>query len=312
MGIFMRMKPIFALALSLVLTSGFAAEKRVCVIVNPISGGIDKKALVERIQESLSQFEVEILYTQRAKHASELAKDAVERHADIVIAVGGDGSVNEVGQALIGSEAALGIIPTGSGNGLARHLRIPLEVDQAIEVIKNGHAQTIDTVKVNDRYYLGVAGIGFDAEIGWAFAKFGKRGFLPYVLLTLAEFPKYEPKIYELSIDGEEISREAFLISFANSSQFGGEAEIAPKAKIDDGYLDVVILKKFPLLSAPKLAYQLFHSKFNRSRYVETRRGKKITVKGENLKVHLDGEPVLFSNQMDLEVLPHSLIVLVP
>ncbi len=294
------------------MSTGFATEKRVSVIVNPISGGIDKKALVERLQEKLSPFEVEILYTERPKHASELARGALQRHADIVIAVGGDGSVNEVGQALIGSEAILGIIPTGSGNGLARHLKISMDVDQAIDVIKNGHVEKIDTVKINDRYYLGVAGIGFDAEIGWAFAEYGKRGFLSYVLLTLAELPKYESKKYELSIDGEDLSKEAFLISFANSSQFGGDAEIAPRAKIDDGYLDIVILKEFPLISLPKLAYQLFHSHFDRSRYVETYRGKKITLKGKNLRAHLDGEPVLFPDQMDLEVLPRSLNILVP
>src|SRR5260221_118784 len=131
------MKITLIVLLSVIVSSSFADEKRVCVIVNPISGGIDKKALVERIQEKLSPFEVEILYTQRPKHASELAREALQRHADIVIAVGGDGSVNEVGQALIGSEAVLGIIPTGSGNGLARHLKISMEVDQAIEVIKN-------------------------------------------------------------------------------------------------------------------------------------------------------------------------------
>lgn len=306
------MKISLIVVLSIVISSGFALEKRVSVIVNPISGGIDKKALVERIQEKLSPFEVEVLYTQRPKHASELAREALQRHADIVIAVGGDGSVNEVGQALIGREAVLGIIPTGSGNGLARHLKISMDLDRAIEVIKNGHVEKIDTVKINDRFYLGVAGIGFDAEIGWAFAEYGKRGFLSYVLLTLAQLPKYESKKYELSIDGEDLSKEAFLISFANSSQFGGDAEIAPNAEIDDGYLDIVILKEFPLISLPKLAYQLFHSNFDQSRYVETYRGKKITLKGENLRAHLDGEPVLFPDQMDLEVLPRSLKVLVP
>lgn len=255
---------------------------------------------------------MEVLFTNAPKHATQIAEAAVKRRCDIVVAVGGDGSVNEIGKALVSTDTALAIIPTGSGNGLARHLGIPLEASRAIDVISEGQMKTIDSVQINDQFYFGIAGIGFDAQISWDFAEYGRRGFLSYLLLTLKQFPSYQPRSYELVIDGDKIEKEAFLVSFANGSQFGNGVAIAPEAQIDDGYLDVVVLKKFPKTSLARLVWKLFHHTIHHSRYVETFRCKKVSIQEPNLRAHIDGEPVFFPDGMKLEVVPSSLKVLVP
>lgn len=289
-------------------------KKHVAVIVNPISGGVDKQAILEEIYDRLDprKYAIHVHFTNAPHHATALAKDALQGNADIIVAVGGDGSINEVGQALVHSKGVLALIPTGSGNGLARHLRIPLDIGKAIDVIHQGHVRTIDSVRINHQYYFGIAGIGFDAQISWDFAEHGKRGFLSYLKLSLKQLPRYQPALYHLLLDGKPVSREAFLITFANSSEFGNGAVIAPKAQIDDGMLDVVVLKHFPFVESPRIAWRLFHHSMNDSQYVENFRCKKIQIDHPNLKAHIDGEPVLFQEGIHLEVVPASLKVLVP
>src|SRR5690348_13250755 len=168
------------------------------VIVNPLSGGIDKKKLITQLTESLEKqgYRVEVFFTEAPGHAIELTQKILKSAPEKLVVVGGDGSVNEVGQVLVGSNTALGIIPTGSGNGLARHLGIPLELEAAIARITHGKIEAIDTVLINDRAFLGVAGIGFDAEVGWAFAQAGKRGFLTYLRAAFKIFFKYRCSQY--------------------------------------------------------------------------------------------------------------------
>lgn len=289
-------------------------KKSITVIINPISGGTDKLKLIEEIQSALdpSLFLTKICYTKAPHHATEIALDAVNNKIDIVAIVGGDGSVNEVGEALIGSQTALAIIPTGSGNGIARHLNIPTQVHEAIEVLKKGNLQIIDTVTINNRHYLGVAGIGFDAEVSWDFATFGHRGFISYLLLALKKFPNYRAQNYELIIDGKPLAKRAFLISFANTSQFGNGAYIAPHALVDDGFLEVVVVKKFPFYASFHMTHQLFHNSLMDSEYVETFHCRKVRLPKKNLKAHIDGEPILFEEGIDLMINPASLKVIVP
>ncbi|MCK6649852.1 MAG: YegS/Rv2252/BmrU family lipid kinase, partial [Bacteroidia bacterium] len=216
-------------------------KKKICFIVNPVSG-IGRQKVIEKLIDQLldrTLFEYEIQYTKAAKHATELAKDAALRNFDIVVAVGGDGSVNETAKGLIGTKTAMAIIPAGSGNGLARHLKIPIDIKKAMEVINMGVISTVDSIRFNDETFVNVAGIGFDAHIGWEFAKFGKRGFSSYLKVIMREFPKYKARKYELEIDGKTIYPEAFLISFANGSQWGNNAYIAPTADISDGIMDI-------------------------------------------------------------------------
>ncbi len=295
-------------------TTSSLQKKQMCVIINPIAGGKKQDDLAKEILYHLdrAQFDVQILYTERPDHATQLTQEAIEQSADIIVAVGGDGSINEISQALIGSGVTLGIIPTGSGNGLARHLRVPLNVAEAISVINQGRTTPIDSVQMNDKFYLGAAGIGFDAEVSEAFAKFGHRGFLSYLIVTMKELPQYRPRTFELSIDGKKISREAFLICFANSSQFGNDAVIAPTAQINDGYLDVVIVKKFPLYASARIAYQLFNRSFHRSDYVEVLKCKEVDITQTNVKAHIDGEPAYFRDGIHLKIVPSSINVLVP
>jgi len=293
----------------------FSAElkERIAVVVNPVSGGKKKEAVVKRIQKELGgRYEVEILYTKAPGHATQLARDALKRKVRTVVAVGGDGLVNEVSQALIGTKTPLAIVPTGSGNGLARHLQIPLDPVDAAELIHSGRVCPMDTVRINDRHYVGIAGVGFDADISWLFSKSIRRGFASYLMLTLQHYPHYQSRTYELEIDGRKLTREAFLIAFANSTQFGNGVQIAPEACHDDGLLDVVILHPFPHLEGMRIAYRLFHGTLDLDEHSELIRCKQVTLRQPHLKAHIDGEPVLFEEGIRLEIVPASLNVIVP
>jgi YegS/Rv2252/BmrU family lipid kinase len=289
-------------------------KKRIVFIINPISHemkGLDvQKAIDEHLD--LNQFEYKIVYTQCAQHATQLAYDALMDSADILAAVGGDGTVNEVGRALIHSEAILAIIPVGSGNGLARHLGIPIGFASGIQTLNCAQTAVVDTATINDKVFLGVAGIGFDAHIAQKFSLFEKRGFLSYFHLVVKEFFRYKPQSYLITIDGEQIARKAFILTFANNSQYGNDFVIAPKAQMRDGYLDLVIVDRIPPLSILPFLYRFKQGTLDHSRHCETRRFKEITIEHPSMQAHLDGEPSLFQNRMTVTVQPNSLKILVP
>ncbi|GAB4186666.1 MAG: diacylglycerol kinase family lipid kinase [Simkaniaceae bacterium] len=273
------------------------------------------KNISRLIQKNLnpSQFSYDIKYTEKAGHATEIAQCAIKQKYDIIIAVGGDGTVNEIAKVLIGSNTALGIIPLGSGNGLARHLQIPLEADKAVALLNQENDKWIDTVKINDDFFLCVAGMGFDAQVSDAFSQLQSRGFIAYVKTFLQKFPEYQPKEYHLVIDGKHFITKAFLVSFANSSQYGNNAYIAPKAKIDDGFLDLAILQAFPSYLLPKLTYLLFKQKLDREeKYFSQIQCKDVLIEGDNLQLHIDGEPFLAENPVHIRMMPSSLKVIVP
>ena len=289
-------------------------KKKALVLINPISG-VGKQKLVERlVKENLDTkiLSTEVEYTQYAGHAHTLAKNAIGRF-DVVVAVGGDGTVNETGSALIGSDTALAIIPTGSGNGLARHLKIPMRPEKAIRVLNDLNVKKIDTIKINNRYSLNVAGIGFDAHVSHLFAKMKHRGLISYVKLVVKEFGRYEASEYSLVVDGKKMKLKAFVISFANSSQYGNNFYIAPDARVDDGLIDVCIVNKFPKIAAPALLMSMM-SKENIGGYLEKIiKAKDIIVEQpESLKGHVDGEPVFFKDKIRVSVNPLSLNVVVP
>lgn len=289
-------------------------KKKICFIVNPISG-IGRQKIIERlIDEQLDRtiFEYEIAYTKAAKHAIELTKDAASRKIDIVVAVGGDGSVNETAKGLVNTDSALAIIPTGSGNGLARHLNIPLDLKKAMQVINRGKEQKIDTIRLNEETFVNVAGIGFDAHIGWEFARFGKRGFSSYVKVIMREFPKYKAQDFEMTIDGKTVTQNAYLISFANGSQWGNNAYIAPTADISDGIMDIAILRDFKLMNGLAIGYHLFRKTLHTSAYLEVIKAKEVIVKQPGIIAHIDGEPIEAGNELKIKVNPLSLRVIVP
>jgi diacylglycerol kinase (ATP) len=291
-----------------------SAHKKICFIVNPISGVGRQKVIEKLIDQYLDRtiFDYEIQYTKASKHATVLSKEAAANNFDIVVAVGGDGSVNEIAKGLIGSATAMAIIPTGSGNGLARHLNIPLDLKKAMNVINKGNETRIDSIQINEETFVNVAGVGFDAHIGWEFAKFGKRGLSSYVKVILRELPKYKPQNFELIIDGKSIKTTAYLISFANGSQWGNNAHIAPLADITDGMVDVAILKNVSLLNGISIGYKLLNKTLHQSRYLEIIKTKELIVKQPGTIAHIDGEPIEVGNEIKIKVNPLSLKVIIP
>lgn len=290
-------------------------KKRVLFIINPKSGvkkKIDFSSLIDSCIDK-SGVDHEIAFTKAPKHATELSREAVIKGFDTVVAVGGDGSMNEVAAGLIGSETALGFIPTGSGNGMARHLHIPMNAKEAINVISTGKVDRIDTFRANDDVCIGTLGVGFDAHTAHLFAKAPKRGFATYIKIVLTEFYKYTPRTYEMKIDGESLSKECFLLTIANSSQFGNNAIIAPFANVKDGLLDVSMIDQFPLRMVPSLLWRMMNSSLHKSGYFTTKQAEEVIIKNNvELQGHIDGEPVTFATDLHIKVVPLSLNVLVP
>jgi diacylglycerol kinase (ATP) len=289
-------------------------KKKVRFIINPKSGTGGKENLTALINKHIDpvKFESEISFTKEAGHATVLAKEAVEKNYDIVVAVGGDGSVNETAKSLTNTSTSLGIIPTGSGNGLARHLGIPVDVVKSVELLNHGKPLSIDTLTVNEHFCAGTIGIGFDAHVAHLFAGAKKRGYSTYVKLVLAEFSTYEEKRFSILVDGTEYERDCFLLTFANSSQFGNNAVIAPFADVRDGIIEISIMKRFPAIVAPSLIYRLMKNTIHHSRYFESMRGKTIRVKNNNqLQGHIDGEPVMFTSDLAINIHPLSINVIV-
>ncbi len=290
-------------------------RKKILFIINPISGGRDKQRIPGLIEKHLdkNKYEHRISFTERVEHGYMLAKAAVKDHYDIIVAVGGDGTVNEISKAIIHTDVTLGIVPFGSGNGLARSLKIPLKSIEAIQLLNKGNIDTIDAAKLNEHHFFNIAGSGFDAHISECFAKNNIRGFSGYIKTTFQELKKYVPQEYEINLDGNKIVRKAFIVSIANSSQYGNEAHIAPRADVKDGWLDIVVVKPIRWFKIPFLALRMFNKSAESSSYVEMFRAKKIEIKREySAAIHLDGEPRIEKKDMLIEILPLSLKVIVP
>ena len=289
--------------------------KNILFIINPISGTGKQKDVENLIDQELdkSKFIPRIIHTDAPGQATVLCKEAVEHGIDVIVAVGGDGTVNEIGQSLIGTKSALGIIPTGSGNGLARHLKIPFNIKKAIRVINQCKLHKIDTATVNDKVFLSIAGIGYDAFVAKKFSKASKRGFFSYFRIVSGEYQNYKPRKYVLKVDGKTITRRALLIAFANSNQFGNNTSIDPKATIDDGYIDLCILRRIPLILIPFYVPLLFTKMFHKTQYIEIIRAKEATINRKKGKtMHFDGDPIAMGKTLEMKVNPLSLNIIIP
>ena len=278
-------------------------KKKVLYIVNPISGTQRKKNIPNLVAEYTdhARFDVEVVATQYAGHATEIAKSVAAAGTDIVVAVGGDGTVNEVGRALIHTQTALAIIPCGSGNGLARHLHIPLQPRKAIEVINRCVIHRLDYGTINERPFFCTCGVGFDAFISERFASAGKRGLLTYVENTLKSGLLYKPQVYTIEdADGAETCK-AFLIACANASQYGNDAYIAPYASMRDGLLDVVVMEPFNTIESAQVAFQLFTGTLPDNSHVKTFRSSHLRITREGSGVaHYDGDPFVTGSSIDV------------
>lgn len=290
-------------------------KKKLLFILNPIAGtirGFNYEALFSKIINK-EKYTYEIKFTERALHATELSKQAVLDEVDYCFAIGGDGTVNEVAQGLKHTTICLGIIPRGSGNGLARHLQISMKIEEAIQLIESGKILRIDTMLVNERFSINVSGIGFDAHVASLFGKSGGRGLLNYAKIVFNEFKKYPEQEIEISCDGHVSTHAVFVAAFANSSQFGNNAFIAPKASVLDEQIDLVLLRKPSLLKALLLAPKLFMRTLDTADEVQIIKASKIAIRCTNeMALHIDGEPAGSSKNFDIEIVPESLNVLVP
>ena len=288
---------------------------KIAFIINPISGTQNRLSLPQLIERKIdkSLFEAEYYFTKCAGHATDMAKLLVEQNYERVIAVGGDGTVNEVAKALIGTPVALGILPCGSGNGLARFLKIPLRVEDAIELQNIGQPISIDYGTINNEPFFCTCGVGFDAHIGNRFAQSANRGFLTYIKETFDAYFHYKPKKYSIKIDGEKIKTRAFLVTVANAGQYGNDAYIAPQADIRDGKLDLCIMNPFPNHKAIELGFRLFTRSIDQSEYIRTIQGQVISIKRRKKgEVHLDGEPAIMGKKLKIKIIEQGLQVIVP
>ena len=284
--------------------------KKIVFIMNPISGTAKKNAIPKIIEDTLDRerYEYEIIKTEYAGHASKIAKEAMEHDIDIVVAVGGDGTVNEVARAIINSKTALGIIPCGSGNGLARHLMLPLDIKKSIEIINKGEIHDLDYGIINGHPFFCTCGMGFDAFISQKFSEAGKRGPVTYVENVLKEGLKYKPETYNIIDEDGARLYKAFLISCANASQYGNNAYIAPQASMKDGFLDVIIMEPFDILDAPQVAIEMMNKTLDKSLKIKTFRTKHITIKRQKPGyIHYDGDPMQMGKDIDVSIEPLGL-----
>lgn len=290
-------------------------KKDILFIINPISGVRRGKNLVSNIKKHINKekFNYQLKFTQYPGHAISLSKEAVEKNMDIIVAVGGDGTINEVASQMIGSSSVLGIVPLGSGNGLARHLGIPRLIPSAMKLINNLKVTTIDTASINDNPFISIAGVGFDAKIAKLFAKTKRRGFFTYVHIITNNYIYYKPKRYRIILDdGRIIKTKALFISFANSNQFGYNTTIAPNALLKDGQLDLCIVQKPNLFELPIIANLLLLKAIDKSQYVETiRTGHFVVYQTQNRMVNIDGEAKKFKKKLEVTVNPLSLKVII-
>jgi diacylglycerol kinase (ATP) len=289
-------------------------KKKILFIINPISGGLNKASIPNLIDKYLNHkiFEAEIIYSEYIGHARKLADESLKNLFDIVVAVGGDGTINEVASVMESSGKLMGIIPCGSGNGLARTVKIPLKNIDAIKRLNGLNVIQIDTGILNGKKFFNMAGMGFDAHISSLFAEDKKRGFFGYIKTTLNEISKYKPDDYQIKVDGELLKQECFMLSIANSSQYGNNAHVSPTASVQDGLLDVCLIKPFPMYIFPSLGYRMFSKSADGSKFVRIVKGKEILIKRSKAgPVHVDGEPQQMGDEISIGIKHLSLNLIV-
>ena len=292
--------------------------KNIAFIINPISGDKEmqnaKRKLPKLIMQTLdgAQWLPNIAFTEYAGHATELARQYARMGFDAVVAVGGDGTVNEIAQGIHDTQTALGIIPMGSGNGFARHLSIPMRANKAIEMLNHSEPISVDYGLANGKLFVSTCGTGFDAVVADQFAGSIKRGIGTYVQDILKDVFTYHPQTYRIVGDGWDVTHKAFLITFANSNQWGNEAKIAPKASVQDGLMDIMMMSSHAILASASLALRLFTGNIDDSHFMDTIRAKEVTLERESAApFHIDGDPVEMGKDIQIRIVADGLKVLV-
>jgi YegS/Rv2252/BmrU family lipid kinase len=289
--------------------------KKIRFIINPVSGVGSKNRIPELVKELFDpdQFHADIISTEFAGHARELTRKAVEESVDCIVAVGGDGTVNEVAGSMVHTSSTLGIVPAGSGNGLARDLRIPLDTRKAMEVILKGNTTRIDYCMANKHLFFCTCGVGFDALVSERFSGEKRRGSLSYMKSVISEYTKFHPDEYVIALDNEVLKEKAFLITCANTSQYGYNAYIAPQASICDGMVDVVIMSPIHPVEAGPMAIQLFTKKIDKNSRLTYKKSQKVIImRNKSGLMHIDGTPVVAGKKITVKAIHSGLNVIVP
>jgi len=293
-------------------------NRRVLVLVNPKSGLYWSFSTMRRALDRSWETEgTELMYqfSQGAGDGMAKAQRAVEQEMDVVLAVGGDGTVSTIGRALIGTQVAMGMVPAGSGNGFARHFGIPLAPEKAVQVLSNATVKSIDVGIINETPFLITASMAWDAFIVRSFEKSPLRGIVPYVFAGVQEFFEYRPQQMRVEIDGAETVTfpDPLVFTVANLTQYGGGAKIAPHAEADDGHLELVVALR---QDAPKLVANIrrfFDGSIHKLPEVISKRFRSMTVIRERPDpIQIDGELVDAPARIDIHVVPGALKVLVP
>ena len=287
--------------------------RKLLFIVNPNAGKRISEKIIDTIRREFPQnIYYQVAIWKDKDHFEEITSLLKSEGYTDAIAVGGDGTVNHVAKTILGTSIRLGIVPIGSGNGLARSLGLSVKIEEVIRQIAAGKTATIDSGLVNNRPFFCTSGIGFDAHIGHLFATSVKRGLQSYVKITIRELFKYRAKNYTLQLNGQTINRKAFLITVANAGQYGNDFYIAPQASMQDGAFHVVILKPFNPLHLPMLMTRILSKKAHLNSRIETYVTDKLTIIREDKDtIHFDGEPALEEKEVRYENKPDSLNVIV-
>lgn len=289
--------------------------QRMMLIINPISGTGDKSGLSAKIVNRLgaSGIHVDVENTKCRGDATRLARQGVDMGYDAVLACGGDGTVNETARAMLGTGVAMGIIPNGSGNGLARHLGIPIDPLLSLDIIAEGNTRSCDCGTVNNRPFFCTFGVGFDAAVSDRFAASGKRGKISYIRSAIEEFIRYRHEQYTLHVDGKIITDDAFLIACCNASQYGNNAYIAPHASVTDGLLDLIVVRKASLIETMMVGIDLISGTIDQNRIIDTIRVRNAVIERTSAgSAHIDGEPVSLGETLNVKCHPGLLRLFVP
>jgi len=289
-------------------------KKKILFIVNPISGAHNKAKMIKDIPKLLdnNKFDISITHTKYCGHAAKIAKNAVDKNMDIVVAVGGDGTVNEIASQLVNTNIALAIVPCGSGNGLARDLKISLHYKKAIQLINQLKIKKIDVGICNNQYFFSLAGIGFDAKVAYDFNRRKKRKFTGYAWAILKTYFRIKNQHFEIELDHEKMSGTYFFITMANCSQWGYNVKVAPNAQLDDNILMINLCKKPSLLSLIPFIIKLLSGKIATSKYCEIKTATTIAIHANNkFFYHIDGDAKGISKIVKTTVLHEALLIIV-
>ncbi|MEG1573866.1 MAG: YegS/Rv2252/BmrU family lipid kinase [Bacteroidales bacterium] len=290
-------------------------QARLLAVINPISGGARKANIPDKIKRILGSEDVsvEVAFTEYAGHATELASAAAADGFDIVLSVGGDGTCNEIAKALVHTNTVLGIIPMGSGNGLARHLGIPVGVSAALKSLQKAHMVAVDYCQANGLPFFCTCGVGFDAQVSEKFAVSKTRGGLTYFIKTIEEYLQYKNEYYTIETADGTIKEKAFIIACGNASQYGNNAFIAPYASMCDGKIDVTVMRPFSLLGILPMTVQLFTKTIRINPHIRTFTSSEFKIIREKEGVmHIDGDPVNMPAEINIKCIRQGLKVMIP